>query len=104
MNDRIEYLYDRDHTIGHAYFVTVRSLIDLDGVFRRKVIPLLQEYFYEDWSKVCLVLNDATGGFIATDTGVPKGLQASVDGYDARPRYRVQPNKFDVSAYLQIYQ
>ncbi|WP_308142725.1 AAA family ATPase [Burkholderia pseudomallei] len=104
INDRIEYLYDRDHTIGHAYFVTVKSLIDLDGVFRRKVIPLLQEYFYEDWSKVCLVLNDTTGGFIATSTEIPKGLQATVDGYDVRPRYRVQEDEFEVGAYLNIYQ
>jgi len=104
MNDRIEYLYDRDHTIGHAYFVTVKSLIDLDGIFRRKVIPLLQEYFYEDWSKVCLVLNDTTGGFIATNTEIPKGLRATVDGYDVRSRYRVQEDEFEVAAYLNIYQ
>ncbi|KVE73707.1 AAA family ATPase [Burkholderia vietnamiensis] len=105
MNDRIDYLYDRDHTIGHAYFVTVKSKRDLDSVFRRKVIPLLQEYFYEDWSKVCLVLNDTTAGrFISSRTDIPNGLESSLDGYDVRPRYRVQEAEFDVGAYHNIYQ
>jgi 5-methylcytosine-specific restriction enzyme B len=104
MNDRIEYLYDRDHTIGHAYFVKVKTLEDLDSVFRRKVIPLLQEYFYEDWSKVCLVLNDTAGSFIASKTEIPRRLEASFDGYDVRPRYRMQTEKFEVAAYRNIYE
>ncbi|WP_255593579.1 AAA family ATPase [Achromobacter sp. ES-001] len=104
MNDRIEYLYDRDHAIGHAYFVPIKTLTDLETVFRRKVIPLLQEYFYEDWSKVCLVLNDTSGGFIASRIAIPKGLQATVDEYDLRPRYTVRPDKFEVDSYLNIYQ
>jgi DNA polymerase III delta prime subunit len=56
INKRIEFLYDRDHMIGHSYFLDVKSLEDLRDVFLRKLIPLLQEYFYGDWEKLCLVL------------------------------------------------
>lgn len=58
INRRIEYLFDRDHAIGHSYFVTVRSFDDLEDVFLRQVLPLLQEYFSGDWHKVQLVLGD----------------------------------------------
>lgn len=61
INARIEILLDRDHCIGHTYFMSLKSdspLSDLANVFRRQVIPLLQEYFFEDWSRIRLVLND----------------------------------------------
>ena len=58
INERIEYLYDRDHTIGHAYFINVSDIKTLANVFKNKILPLLQEYFYDDWEKIRLVLGD----------------------------------------------
>lgn len=59
INRRLEKLYDRDHCIGHAYLYALRDNPTLDAlkhVFRNKLIPLLQEYFYGDWGKIGLVL------------------------------------------------
>lgn len=61
INQRIELLLDRDHTIGHSYFFKVNSLNDLANVFNNKIIPLLQEYFYGDYGKIGLVLGS---GFV----------------------------------------
>jgi 5-methylcytosine-specific restriction enzyme B len=61
MNARIQVLLDRDHLIGHSYFLPLKadaSLPVLASIFRRQVLPLLQEYFFEDWSRIRLVLND----------------------------------------------
>ena len=57
MNERIEFLLDREHTIGHSFFIGVGSLAALRGVFANKIIPLLQEYFYDDYAKIQAVLN-----------------------------------------------
>ncbi|TWG94594.1 5-methylcytosine-specific restriction protein B [Luteimonas sp. J16] len=61
MNRRIELLMGRDYTLGHAYFMPLRadpSLEVLASIFRRQVLPLLQEYFFEDWQRIAWVLND----------------------------------------------
>ncbi len=61
MNKRIECLYDREHMIGHAFFTPLKekpSITMLAEIFRNKVLPLLQEYFFEDYSKIQLVLGD----------------------------------------------
>ena len=58
MNERIEFLLDRDHTIGHSYFINCTNYADIAKVFKDNIIPLLQEYFYNEWEKIQLVLGD----------------------------------------------
>ncbi|MBU1822228.1 MAG: AAA family ATPase, partial [Bacteroidetes bacterium] len=61
LNRRIELLYDRDHALGHAYLLGVDSYEDLAEAFRTRIIPLLREYFFDDWEKIRLVLGDNEG-------------------------------------------
>ena len=92
INERIEYLYDREHRIGHACFMDCASRADVDAVMRNKVIPLLAEYFFEDREKVAAVLGDAAshdrsieGKFLNRFVlKAPPGL----DDGDALPRFR----------------
>ena len=98
LNERIEYLFDREHQIGHAYFIRCRSRADLDEVMRHKVIPLLAEYFYEDWAKVAAVLGDGNdlegdheGHFVDRfRLKPPRGMRGDED---AAPRYRWSVSK-----------
>jgi len=56
INIRIESLLDKEHLIGHAYFMGVATLDDLIELFDKKIIPLLKEYFFGDLNKIGLVL------------------------------------------------
>ncbi|MBF1196925.1 MAG: AAA family ATPase, partial [Fusobacterium periodonticum] len=63
INRRIEFLFDREHTIGHAFFTSLKndnsnSIERLAAIFKNSIIPLLQEYFYDDYEKIRLVLGD----------------------------------------------
>ena len=101
INDRIEYLFDREHQIGHAYFTGCTSLGAVEDVMRHKVIPLLSEYFYEDWSKVAAVLGDGPQGpsrFLeARRLTAPPGIAAD-DFSGERLRWRVK-DQFDFSEF-----
>ena len=83
MNDRLEWLVGRDHLIGHAWFLKANSREALDEVMRRKVIPLIAEYFYDDWEKVRAVL----GGTDAFVQGEKLGPPPDLDGGEEK-RYR----------------
>jgi 5-methylcytosine-specific restriction protein B len=101
MNKRIEVLYDREHTLGHAFFMPLKYEKDenkcfdlLQGIFSNKILPLLEEYFFEDWAKIRLVLGDenkATDYQFITENGKDYDAQAlfgeNVDlGYEIEER------------------
>ncbi len=87
MNERIEFLLDREHAIGHAYFLAAcadgKTIFGADfvDIFRNKIVPLLQEYFFEDYGKIRLVLGDASFKrnarkfqFVTVENGLVKKL------------------------------
>ena len=80
INKRIEKLFDKDHQIGHSYFMSVTNLEELKLVFHNRIIPLLQEYFFGDFGKIGLVLGK---GFIESVKTEQENLFADFDDYDA---------------------
>jgi len=61
INERIEYYYDREHQIGHSYFIPIKTIptkAKLDEIFHNEIIPLLAEYFYDDWENIKKILNN----------------------------------------------
>lgn len=122
INERIEVLYDRDHCIGHAYFTHLWSTTDgeqrfetLADTFRNRVLPLLEEYFFEDWHKIRLVLGDNqkpdAAQFITESDAYEQQLNDlfgddhNLDSYTSTRRHQPQPSAFaNPAAYLGIYQ
>ncbi|MGJ0336048.1 McrB family protein [Aliarcobacter cryaerophilus] len=103
INTRIEYLYDRDHTIGHAYLIDVKTLDDLRFAFKNKIIPLLAEYFYEDWENIDLVLNN--NGFIESKKDDDKYLSKKIqDRIRNKITYKVSDNSiWTKEHFINIY-
>lgn len=109
INDRIEYLYDRDHTIGHAYFMGVTDMGALANVFKNKILPLLQEYFYDDWEKIRLVFGDSQKNedcqFITKEERKASDLFGkSIDDIEDKMLYKINKTAFDnPQSYIKIY-
>ncbi|MCF0259904.1 MAG: AAA family ATPase [Erysipelotrichaceae bacterium] len=114
INERITYLYDREHTIGHAFFTKLAespNIETLQSIFEKSVIPLLQEYFYEDYQKIQLVLGDngkkdPKNKFIKDeDVKVKDIFKGSVDDVTDLPekKYTINKEAFgDLESYKQI--
>ncbi|GGX87727.1 McrB family protein [Vogesella alkaliphila] len=122
INERIEALYDRDHCIGHAYLTVLTNVDDgharfekLADIFRNRIVPLLEEYFFEDWRKIRLVLGDnqksEPAQFITESDAHEQhlsdlfGNDHGLDSYATKRRYQSQSSAFaNPAAYLGIYQ
>lgn len=122
INQRVEALYDRDHCIGHAYFTALTKVPDGEGrlvalqqVFSTRILPLLEEYFFEDWQKIRLVLADNQKSEAAQfvresadhedDLARLFGDDHGMDSYGTKRRYVVQDAAFsNPDAYIGIYQ
>ncbi len=115
INERIEYLYDRDHTIGHAYFISIKSgadISELASVFKNKILPLLQEYFYDDWEKIRLVLGDNQKNEDLQFVKVKKNMVAKelfgskIDDIDDKVLYEISDQETfnNPQSYIKIYE
>ncbi|WP_348548547.1 AAA family ATPase [Psychrobacter sp. KFRI-CH2-11] len=108
INQRIEVLLDREHVIGHSYFWSLKDLdsdeereIELGNIFKRRIIPLLQEYFFSDWERIGWVLNDPSKHnserFIQTGNISPvisELFDSSIKGLNDR-RYHINETAFN---------
>ena len=104
INDRIAFLYDREHTIGHAFFMPLKdnhSLETLASIFEKSIIPLLQEYFYEDYAKIQLVLgDDGKSGerkqyqFISDEDMEANNIFETVQELDSEKKYSINYSAF----------
>ena len=111
INKRISVLYDREHTIGHAYFMPLKANPTVDAlarIFENNIIPLLQEYFYEDYEKIRLVLGDNHKGedaqFVIAKSNDYVSLFGNVDvGLDDGFSYEINKSAFaNIEAYRSI--
>ena len=115
INERITYLYDREHTIGHAFFTGLQgehaTLKNLKHIFEKFIIPLLQEYFYEDYQKIQLVLGDNAKSsdelkFILDEKIVARNVfKGSIEAVIDLPEKRYTINKAaleDIRSYKEI--
>lgn len=109
INNRIEFLLDREHTIGHAFFMRLKNKKDntekaelLKAIFEKKIIPLLQEYFFEDYSQIQKVLGK---GFVEKRSSdafnLPKGVEDNRRGTIER-YYLVDSQKWDGKAFFDL--
>ena len=114
INERIAFLYDREHTIGHAFFTKLAanpSIEVLASIFEKSVIPLLQEYFYEDYQKIQMVLGDngktvdSHKFILDQEVKVKEIFKGSVDYAIDLPEktFRINPEAFfDINSYKEI--
>lgn len=105
INKRIELLIDKDHQIGHSYFIGIQNIVDLQRTFKDKIIPLLEEYFYGDFGKIGLVLGGAFIEPVENKTTFPKNFEYEKNFLEDKKIYHITPSKdWDDEAFRSIYE
>lgn len=105
INKRIEVLIDKDHQIGHSYFIGIQNIVDLQRTFKDKIIPLLEEYFYGDFGKIGLVLGGEFIKSVENKTTFPKNFTYENDFSEDKKIYHITSfDKWDEKAFISIYE
>ena len=111
INQRIEALLDRDHCIGHANFMSLKkqpTLENLAHIFKQKIIPQLQEYFFDDWAKINLVLNG--NGMLHSKPIEKSAIFPNVDSeelgyFEDKKAWELVPTSFDnIESFAKLIQ
>ena len=104
INERIEMAIDKDHQIGHSYFIGIEDIDGLIRTFKDKIIPLLEEYFYGDFGKIGLVLGEAFIESVENKTTFPKNFEYEKDFLEDKKIYHItSSDKWDEKAFISIY-
>ncbi len=111
LNSRLELLLDRNHMLGQAMFMSIRNASDIIRVLLEKIVPLLEEYFFNDLQKIQMVFNDLNESGDLKDGAIYMHSMLSVDSYFDyigdyliydKKRYFVNPN-ITVNSVKHIY-
>jgi 5-methylcytosine-specific restriction protein B len=105
MNQRIEALLDREHCLGHAYFLPLlkdNSVVRLGRIFEHQILPLLKEYFFEDWERIGWVLNDHRKPPANRFVIAAKNTIASLFGDDFEGRVQGQSWQLNAEALTKV--
>ena len=104
INKRIEMLIDKDHQIGHSYFIGIQNIEDLKRTFKDKIIPLLEEYFYGDFGKIGLVLGGEFIESVENKTAFPKNFTYEKNFLEDKKIYHITPSEsWKEDAFKSIY-
>ena len=104
INQRIEMLIDKDHQIGHSYFIGIEDLDGLKRTFKDKIIPLLEEYFYGDFGKIGLVLGGAFIKLAENQVAFPKNFKYEEDFLEDKKIYHFTPSEsWEEDTFKSIY-
>lgn len=111
LNFRIELLLDSQHLLGHAMFIGCKRVEDIVNVIKNSVVPLLEEYFFDDVQKIQLVFNDLDDNGDLRATAIYRHEDLAADDYfsytgdymiDDKKHYHIS-DKIEKESLEQIY-